>query len=65
MANNDVHVYPINDLREHIVDGPGCPCKPRIEIEGATLIYVHNSWDHREIVEQAIDIMNEADDDEA
>lgn len=64
MANlnsGDVHVYPLNDIREHITDGPGCPCKPRIEIVGAALIYIHNSWDHREIVEQAIDIMNGVD----
>jgi len=55
---SDQHVYPLNDLREHITDGPGCPCEPRIEVISANLIYVHNSWDHREIVERAIDIMN-------
>lgn len=58
MADNDVHVYPLNDLCEHITDGLGCPCEPRVEIEGAALIYVHNAFDHREIVEQAIEIMN-------
>jgi hypothetical protein len=62
MANNDIHVYPLNDLREHITDGPSCPCEPRVELEGAALIYIHNAWDHREIVEQAIDIMNGVDD---
>jgi len=56
--SDDIHVYPLNDLREHTTDGPGCPCEPRVEINGAVLIYIHNSWDHREIVEQAIDIMN-------
>lgn len=56
--NGDIHVYPLDDLWEHITDGPDCPCDPQIQVEGATLIYVHNAFDHREIVEQAIDIMN-------
>jgi hypothetical protein len=58
MSSSDVHVYPTMDLKEHIVDGPGCPCNPHIEVEGGALIYVHNAWDCREIIEQAIDIMN-------
>jgi hypothetical protein len=58
MAPNDIHVFPVNDLKEHITDGPGCPCTPEIRLEGGNLIYVHNSYDHREIVEEAIDIMN-------
>ena len=62
MANRDIHVYPVNDLREHITDEPGCLCDPEIRVEGATLIYIHNAFDHREIVEQAIDIMNGVDD---
>jgi hypothetical protein len=61
VAANDIHVYPLNDLQEHVVDGPGCPCEPRIEVEGAVLIYIHNAWDHREIVEEAIRIMNGED----
>lgn len=65
MANDDVHVYPLNDLREHITDGPGCPCEPCVRVVGANLIYVHNAWDHREIVEQAITIINGEDNDEA
>jgi hypothetical protein len=64
MSADDIHVYPLNDLWEHIVDGPGCPCEPRIEVSGAALLYVHNAFDHREIVEQAIDIMNGMDDDD-
>ena len=56
--SNDIHVYPVNDKQEHITDGPGCPCDPVIEIEGAVLLYIHNAFDYREIIEQAIDIMN-------
>ena len=58
MSNDDIHVYPLNDLQEHITTGTDCLCSPRIEVIGATLIIVHNSWDHREIVEQAIEIIN-------
>ena len=39
------HVYPLNDLREHILDPQGsCWCKPE-EIE---TVWVHNSMDRRE-----------------
>jgi hypothetical protein len=59
---DDIHVYPLNDLHEHVTDGPGCPCEPRVDVEGATLIYIHNAFDHREIVEEAVRIMNGEDD---
>jgi hypothetical protein len=42
------HVYPINDFREHITEGVGCWCNPRIEDD----IIVHNSMDKREEYEQ-------------
>jgi len=50
---NEVHVYPLNDLQEHITDGLDCPCDPTVEIEGTGYLVVHNAWDKREIVEQA------------
>lgn len=47
-----IHVYPENDIFPHITEGPGCPCKPKIEeVEGGTLI-IHNSWDGREKAEE-------------
>ena len=52
-SGSDQHVYPLNDLHEHITDGPGCPCAPRVEVIGANLLYIHNAWDKREIIEQA------------
>jgi hypothetical protein len=56
MSNeNDIHVMPENDLREHVFEN--CPCNPRIEVVGATLIYIHNSWDGREYVEQVEDLL--------
>lgn len=44
------HVYPIDDLREHITNDKPCWCHPRIEDDGA--IIVHNSMDKREDYEQ-------------
>lgn len=61
MADNDIHVYPVNDLQEHVLVGVDCPCDPDVEVIGATLLIVHNAFDHREIIEQAIDIMNGED----
>jgi hypothetical protein len=61
MADNDSHIYPINDLREHITVGVDCPCKPEVEVVGASLLIIHNSFDHREIVEEAIRIINGED----
>ena len=61
MTDSDVHVYPLKDLQEHITVGVDCPCEPRVEVVGASLVIVHNAFDHREIVEQAIDIMNGVD----
>jgi hypothetical protein len=59
MSDNDVHVYPVNELKEHNLTGTDCPCEPTIEVVGANLVIIHNAWDHREIIEQAIDAMNE------
>lgn len=44
------HVYPINDLREHITnDSTSCPCKPAVEFrEDGEVLVIHNSWDGRE-----------------
>jgi hypothetical protein len=42
------HVYPLNDLREHITDGEEpCWCRPVIA-EG---VIIHNSMDGREAFE--------------
>ncbi len=57
-SDNDVHVYPLNDLHEHLTIGTGCPCEPTVEVIGANLLIIHNAFDYREIIEQAIEIMN-------
>lgn len=53
VTHDDIHVYPINDLENHVLTGTDCPCKPRVEVEGATLVIIHNAFDKREVVEQA------------
>jgi len=58
------HVYPINDLRSHEVEGTECWCRPYVEWqdpetgeihpEGLT---IHHSADCREAVEEAEEIL--------
>jgi len=55
--NNDTHVYPLNDLQEHILEGVECPCNPTVKVIGADLLIIHNAFDNREIIEEAIAIM--------
>lgn len=52
--NGDVHVYPLADLREHLVDegaGVSCWCKPVRDAEVEKVV-VHNAMDERESYEQ-------------
>jgi hypothetical protein len=42
------HVFPLNDLKEHILSGSNCSCNPTIDDNG---IVIHNSFDRREIWE--------------
>lgn len=44
----DVHVLPLDDLLPHIDVGIECPCDPVIEVYGANLLVIHNSYDDRE-----------------
>ncbi len=48
----DIHVVPIDDLREHDDVGHGCWCAPRIEYNGEDIVVVHHSMDGRELVEE-------------
>lgn len=63
-----MHVYPMNDEKEHITDGRPCHCAPSTEwvdpdsgeIYSEALV-IHNALDCREIVEQAEDILRGSD----
>ena len=50
MFDSLTHVYPVNDIEEHItdVDDVICKCKP-VEING---IIIHNAFDGRDIIEE-------------
>lgn len=48
--NELTHIYPVNDLREHITTGTECWCNPEIDEEYNLVI--HNSADERESYEQ-------------
>jgi hypothetical protein len=58
-VNGDVDVLPLGEEHER---GAECVCKPTVEIVGARLVIVHNAFDHREIVEQAMAILNGEED---
>lgn len=75
-AGQPIHVYPLNDLREHVLDGLWCPCLPRripadpVTVDGemcqpdnAHAVIRHNSYDGREIREvvlHTLDAMGKA-----
>jgi len=53
---DDVHVMPVNDLKEH-EESRFCACRPVLEkpVEGGGTVVIHNSYDGREITERAVD----------
>ena len=51
----DIDVLPIG---ENHACGAKCVCEPNVEVIGANLVIVHNSFDKREFIEKAIAIMN-------
>jgi hypothetical protein len=51
----DRDVLPLGEEHDR---GALCSCEPRVDIVGAVLVVIHNSFDHREIVEEAIRAMN-------
>jgi uncharacterized protein YegP (UPF0339 family) len=53
-----IHTLPVNDLKPH-VETSACECHPRVETTNGGIIVVHNSYDGREILERAIDSINE------
>lgn len=51
------HVLPVNDEVEH-VESYKCPCHPKVDIVEQDIIVIHNSFDGREGVEWANEILN-------
>lgn len=48
----NIHVLPINDLREHKDIDIDCWCEPIVIKEKNGLVITHNSADHREYFER-------------
>ena len=52
-----IHIYPLNDLKEHDLIGTDCWCEARIEFKDpmngeyyATGLVIHNAGDFREVL---------------
>ena len=52
-----VHVYPANDLREHIF-AEYCHCKPIVKPQGLFTRVIHNSYDGREAWEKLEELIS-------
>lgn len=46
-----IHILPINDLKEH-EESSTCECNPKLMVENGEMIFVHNSFDGREEIEE-------------
>lgn len=53
-----IHVIPVNDLKPHR-ESYVCHCEPKIENHTGNMICIHNSFDGREGVEWANEILNQ------
>lgn len=56
-----IHVCPVDEEKDHELQHilyPFCKCLPREEVVGDTLIIIHNSFDGREGLEMAKEILN-------
>jgi hypothetical protein len=49
---SDLHIVPLNDLREHETKTRECWCQPTLKSESGTVLVVHQSADGRELVER-------------
>jgi hypothetical protein len=57
-----LHVHPLNDSAQHDLSDTGntCKCNPRVIIEfDSEIIVVHNSFDGREGVEWANELLKQ------
>ena len=52
------NILPINDSKEHTEDST-CECCPVITEEGGEMIVIHNSFDGREAIEWAEEILKD------
>jgi len=50
--SEELHVFPVNDLRPHADSGYDCECQPSVKLEGDSVLVVHNAFDGRDIIEE-------------
>lgn len=60
--SGDIDILPMGEDHSR---GPDCICNPKVTIYGARIMASHNSFDHREIVEEAVNIINGVQDAES
>ena len=56
-----IHIYPVDEEKEHELQHilyPFCICFPREEVLNGNLIIYHNSFDGREGLEMAKEVLN-------
>ena len=53
-----INIIPLNNLKDHI-ENQFCDCNPKIIVEDGEEILIHNSYDRRELIEEAEKILNE------
>lgn len=54
------HITPLNDLKPHIEEST-CECEPDIKFENGHMLVIHNSYDGREGLEEAKEVLNETE----
>lgn len=54
-----IHIVPINDVKKH-TESRKCECDPDVEEYNGVIIIIHNSFDGREGVEMAKDILKQS-----
>jgi hypothetical protein len=56
--NNETHILPRGDIREHREAGTNCACRPTIERYGDAILVIHNAFDARELIEEVRNQLN-------
>lgn len=52
-----IHAYPVDEEARHELTGTACPCGHRVDWSEADAIVVHRSWNGRELIEEAEEII--------
>jgi hypothetical protein len=53
--DDNISICPLHDKKMHLAFDDQCECEPFVEILGDHLLFIHNSFDFREIAEELND----------